>query len=98
MAPRTLDVAVRPSATGSDGRPAGLARDAARQRPANDRNVPGAPGAGPRLTASIGVIGKHRIDLAAPAGAEIFEQILGRRAAGAGYGEQRVEQVGLVLT
>src|ERR1700726_634233 len=98
MASRTLAVAVRPPASCSVERPEGLARDAARQRPANDRDLPGAPGAGAGLKPpSICVIGEHRIDVAAPAGTEVFEQFFRRSAAGAGYREKRVDKMGLVL-
>src|SRR6516162_10938818 len=68
----------------------------AKTRSNSIRNLP----AGPRSTANkvlIGVVGEDRIDCTAPAGAEVFEQLLGRGAAGAGDREQRVEIMSFVF-
>src|SRR3984893_10968077 len=45
----------------------------------------------------IGVVGEHGIDRAAPPGAVIFEQLLGRGASPAGDRKKRVQEMRLVL-
>src|SRR5271169_1563025 len=64
-------------------------------------STPSSPGEpawnGSRIKFLICVIGENRVDLAVPAGAEIFEQFFGRGAAGTSDREQRVEIVRFVL-
>src|SRR5271169_4370671 len=64
--------------------------------PDRDRGAP-VSGGYAREPLLIGVIGEYRIDVAAPSGAEVIQQLFGRGASRAGDGEERVEKRRFVL-